>query len=154
MLQPRQYDLGELPHRLHDATEVNARLMTDVIGAACRRFPSLGQSEKTARIEELIRCGAWIDTGLALIDLELPFWQIRRLAYDDGEWYCALSRGRELPDWLDQPIETRHADLALAILGGFVEARRITEPESRTSVPLVRRNALDFYEPVCIDNFS
>jgi len=41
---------------------------------------------------------------LALIDLELPPWQVRRIAYDEGEWHCALSRQRELPDWLDQSI--------------------------------------------------
>ena len=147
-------DLGDLNERLRNAPEVTESLMTDVVRAACRRFPSLGLSEKTTRVERLMRSGAWTDAALALIDLELPQWQIRRLTYDDGEWYCALSRERELPDWLDQSIEVRHADLALAILGAFVEARRISEPESRTSVPAVNRTALDFYEPVGADNYS
>ena len=69
--------------------------------------------------------GAWTDAALALIELELPQWRVRRLAYDDGEWYCSLSRGRELPDWLDQPVEGRHADLALAILSAFVEGASV-----------------------------
>jgi hypothetical protein len=125
-----------------------------VIGTACLRFPSLGQSEKAARLAQLIRSGAWTDAALTLIDLELPLWQIRRLAYDDGEWYCALSRERELPEWLDQSIETHHADMSLTILGAFVEARRISQPESRTSVPAVNRTASSLYEPVCGDNFS
>ena len=56
---------------------------------------------------------AWTDAALALIDLELPMWQLRRIAYHDGEWYCVLSRECELPDWLDRSIEARHADLAL-----------------------------------------
>ena len=145
-------DLGALGEQLRGASEVDANLMAEAIGIACRRYPSLGQSGKTARVEGLIRSGAWIDTALSLIDLELPFWQVRRLAYDDGEWYCALSRERELPDWLDQSIEARHTDLALAILGAFVEARRICEPESRSSVPGV--HASDFYEPLSIENFS
>jgi hypothetical protein len=84
----------------------------------------------------------------------LPQWQVRRLAYDDGEWYCALSRQRELPDWLDQSIETRHADLALAILSAFVEAQRISSTPSRTSVPPVPQQANPLYEPVCSDNFA
>ncbi len=109
--------------------------MSEIIGEACRRFPSMGQTEKTARIERLIGSDAWTDAALALIDLELPLWQVRRIAYDEGEWYCALSRERELPDWLDRSIEARHADLALAILGAFVEAQRITAPASRPSVP-------------------
>jgi hypothetical protein len=150
----RHQDLGELSERLRDAGEVNANLMAAVIGAACRRYPSLGQSEKTARVEQLVSTGAWTDAALALIDLELPMWQVRRLAYDDGEWYCSLSRERELPDWLDQSIEVRHADLSLAILGAFLEAQRISQNESRTSVPAVNRAALDFCEPVSVDNFS
>jgi hypothetical protein len=102
----------------------------------------------------LIRSGAWTDAALALIDLELPLWQVRRIAYDEGEWYCALSRQRELPDWLDQSIETRHADLSLTILSAFVEAQRISAPSSRTSVPVVKGSANPLFEPVCSDNFG
>src|SRR5215470_2903738 len=129
------FDLDELTDRLRDATEADTVLLTHVIRTACRRFPSIGQTEKTARIGELVQSGAWTDAALALIDLELPLWQIRRIAYDDGEWYCALSRERELPDWLDQAIEARHADLTLAILSALVEVQRLTAPESRPSVP-------------------
>jgi hypothetical protein len=147
-------DPGELIDRLRNAPEADATLMTEIVDTACRRFPSFGQSEKTARIEQLIRSGAWTDAALALIDLELPMWQVRRIAYDEGEWYCALSRERELPDWLDQSIEAQHADLSLAILSAFVEAQRISAPSSRTSVPVVSRTADPLYEPVCIDNFG
>jgi len=151
VLHPPPQDLGE---RIRRADAANAILMTDVIGAACRRFPSLGQGAKSARLEQLIRTGAWTDAALALIDLELPLWHVRRLAYDEGEWHCALSRECELPDWLDQAIETRHADLALAILGAFVEAQRVSQDESRTSVPAVNPTAVDFYEPLSADNFG
>jgi hypothetical protein len=147
-------DPGELIDRLRNAPEADATLMTEIVDTACRRFPSFGQSEKTARIEQLIRSGAWTDAALALIDLELPMWQVRRIAYDEGEWYCALSRERELPDWLDQSIEAQHTDLSLAILSAFVEAQRISAPSSRTSVPVVNRTADPLYEPVCIDNFG
>ena len=61
---------------------------------------------------------------------------------------------RELPDWLDQSIEARHADLALAILSAFVEAQRISAPSSRTSVPTVRPAPDPLYEPVACENFS
>jgi hypothetical protein len=143
-----------LNDRLRDAHAATAELISGVIGETCRRFPSTGQTEKTARIERLIQSDAWIDVALALIDLELPQWRIRRIAYDEGEWHCALSRQRELPDWLDQSIEARHADLALAILCAFVEAQRSSAPLSQTSVPAVRRDASPFYEPVCSDNFA
>ena len=90
---------------------------------------------KTERIETLIRLGAWTDAALALIELELPQWQVRRLAYGDGEWYCALSRERELPDWLDQSVEARHSDLELAILSALVEVRHQIADAPWTSVP-------------------
>jgi hypothetical protein len=150
--EPR--DPAELSDRLRDAHAVTAELISDVIGEACRRFPSVGQTQKTVRIEQLIASEAWTDVALALIDLELPLWQVRRIAYDESEWYCALSRERELPDWLDRSIEARHADLALAILSAFVDARRITAPASRTSVPAVPRDSNPLYEAVSCDNFA
>ena len=106
------------------------------------------------RIERLIGSEAWTDAALALIDLELPQWHVRRIAYDEGEWHCALSRARELPDWLDQSIEIHHADLALAILSAFVEARRVRATTSGTSVPAVPRDPNPLYIPVCCDNFA
>src|SRR5260370_9479437 len=123
-------DPAELDERLRDAHAVTSELMAEVIGETCRRFPSVGQTEKTAKIERLIQTGAWTDAALALIDLELPLWQIRRIVYDDGEWNCARSRERELPDWLDRSIEAHHADLALAILSAVVDAQRISAPPS------------------------
>jgi hypothetical protein len=153
-LLSEHHDPGELDHRLHDAHAVTSELMAEVIGETCRRFPSVGQTEKTAKIERLIQTGAWTDAALALIDLELPLWQIRRIAYDEGEWYCALSRERELPDWLDRSIESHHADLALAILSAYVDAQRVSAPQSRPSVPVVSRDVNPLYEPVCPDNFA
>ena len=155
MLHVRKFhDLGELYARLRDAGTADATLVNEVIGAACRRYPSLGQTKKTARLAQLIQSGAWTDVALALIDLELPLWQVRRLAYDEGEWHCALSRERELPDWLDQSTEARHSDLALAILSAFVEARCASAPESRTSVPDARNTTRDLYETLPIDNYA
>jgi hypothetical protein len=148
------HEFGVLNDRLRDAAEVSPRLLAEVIDTACRRFPSLGQSAKTARIEQLIQCGAWTDAALALIDLELPLWQVRRITYDEGEWHCALSRQRELPDWLDQSIEAHHADLALAILSAFVEARRFGASSSQTSVPSVSPCPDTLYEVACSDNYA
>src|SRR3954451_304648 len=107
---------ASLDDRLRDAYGVTAEFLPDIVGETCRRFPSNGGNAKAARVERLIQSQAWTDAALALIDLELPQWQVRRPAYDDGKWSCTLSPERELPDCLDQPIETRHADLALAIL--------------------------------------
>ena len=123
-------------------------------GRRAGAFRRWDRRDKTARIEQLIQSAAWTDAALALIDLELPQWQVRRIAYDEGEWHCALSRERELPEWLDQSIEAHHADLALAILSAFVEAQRVSAPSSKPSVPAVPRDASALYEPLCSDNFA
>ena len=149
--QQINFDLGD---RLRNAGYVTAEFLADIVHASGRRLPSANQNAKAARVERLIQAQAWTDAALALIELELPQWQVRRLAYDDGEWHCALSRQRELPDWLDQSIETRHADLALAILSAFVEAQRVSAPSSRTSVPSAPWRADTLYEPICSDNFA
>lgn len=145
-------DLREFDDRLRDAPEVTVELMSDILAETRRRLPSVGR--QAARVERLIQSGAWTDAALALIELELPLWQVRRIAYDEGEWYCALSRDRELPDWLDRSVEAHHADLPLAILSAFVGARLAATPSNRSSVPFVPREPNPLYEPVMTDNFA
>jgi hypothetical protein len=129
-------------------------LMLEIIDKACRRFPSLGQSERTARVMRLIDVEAWADAALALLELEQPLWRVRRIAYDEGEWHCALSRERELPDWLDAAIEGRHGDLAIALLSALVEVQAVAVEASRPSVPSVRPAADPLHEPACCENFG
>jgi hypothetical protein len=145
-------DLREFDDRLRDAPDVTVELMSEILAETRRRLPSVGR--QAARVERLIQSGAWTDAALALIELELPLWQVRRIAYDEGEWYCALSRDRELPDWLDRSVEAHHADLPLAILSAFVGARLAATPSNRSSVPFVPREPNPLYEPVMTDNFA
>ena len=104
---------------LRNAQGMTRPLMLEIIDKACRRFPSLGQTERTARLMRLIDAEAWADAALALLELELPLWHVRRIAYDEGEWHCALSRERELPDWLDAAVEGCHGDLAIRAAVGL-----------------------------------
>ncbi len=155
MLLPENHDdAADVPDRLRDATALTSELLSHVIASSCRRFPSAGQREKTKQIERLIASEAWTDAVLALFGVELPQWKVRRIAYDEGEWHCALSRERELPDWLDQSIEAHHPDLALAMLCAFVDARLAGVPSSQTSVPAVPYDANASCAPLCCDNFN
>jgi hypothetical protein len=147
-------NLSELDTRLCRAPVLTAELLFDVVGSACPRFALLRNSERAARAEHMIRSGAWTDAALALLALELPQWKLRRLIYDHGEWYCALSRQREMPEWLDQSIEAHHADLPIAILRTFVDARQASAPATRSSVPAAPRDGRRYYEPMCCDNFA
>jgi hypothetical protein len=151
-LLPEQHDRISLSGRLRDAPLATAALVREVIGTACRRSPCLGQAGKVTRIERLIEAEAWTETAIALIDLELSQWQLRRIAYDGGEWHCALSRQRELPDWLDQSIEASHPDLALAILSTLVATKDVLS--SRPSVPSAPRRLKPNYVSVFCDNLA
>jgi len=154
----RHFDPPSLGDRLRSTQVMTQPLMLEIIDKVCRRFPSLGQSERTARLMRLIDAEAWTDAALALMELELPMWQVRRIAYDEGEWHCALSRERELPDWLDAAVEARHADLALALLSAFLEVRALAADVTRPSVPSVRPAVRPVPDPLCepvvCDNFG
>jgi hypothetical protein len=145
--------LSELQEHLDRARTVTSDLMEDVIVQACLRVRAHHPAAK-ARVARLIESGAFVEAALAMIELELPGWKLRRLVYEDGEWICSLSRNRELPDWLDDATEARHETLALAILAAFLEAQRDAAPSDQvnsTTVPSVRPPA-DY--GVCCDNFA
>jgi hypothetical protein len=148
LMQGGPADLGD---RLRDASIASAALLHEVIEKACHRFAPEVPTARTARIERLIAMNAWTEAALALVELELPQWRLRRIAYDGGEWHCALSRERELPDWLDESIEAHHRDLALAILGALIEARDLA---AAPSVPRLRSEIDLLAEPMCCDNFA
>jgi hypothetical protein len=154
MLLSENPGLAALGARMLAAKAVTPELVAEIIDLACRHLPSLGQPDKPSRIERLIDARAWTDMALAMIDAELPLWRIRRIAYDAGEWHCALSRQCGLPDWLDEAIECRHADLTLALLCAFVEAEAAVAASSRPSVPSARITRGPLYDPLCSDNFA
>jgi hypothetical protein len=137
---------------LHDEAAATSDVFSNIL-AGCPRIRAMAHSEPAARLAKLIAAGAWTDAAVALVALELPRWQLRRVAYDDGQWHCALSNNREMPEWLDESIETHHADMALAILTAFAEARRGHATSHLSPVPAMRAENDDF-EPQCCDNFS
>jgi hypothetical protein len=145
--------LRELQQELHRARTITPGLMADVIARACLRLQSQQQSAK-ARVIRLIECGAFADAILALLELELPQWKLRRLICEDDKWHCSISKQLGLPVELDDMAEANHESLPLAILSAFVEARRhsLTAGEARPkSVPQVRP-ARGY--AICCDNFA
>jgi hypothetical protein len=146
--------LDRLADKLRVAQGVTRDLISNVIADACVRIPVLTRAGKAAWIDQLIEAGAWSDAALALIELELPAWKLRRLVYEDGEWHCSLSKQPNLPVALDDTADASHEVLPLAILNAFVEARRRTSaaPETTSAtVPQVRPTS-DY--AICCDNFA
>ena len=89
---------------------------------------------------------------MALLDLELSQWKLRRIVYDDGEWRCCLGKKWQLPEWLDNVVEVSHPVLPLAILTAFVEACAVTpcSTEAARTVPAIQPCA---DSPICCENF-
>ena len=146
--------LEGLENRIRGAEYVTAELLTSIVNGASRRLLMPSQTANSARLAKFVSDGAFTEAMLLLIELELPQLKLRRITYDEGEWHCALSRQRELPDWLDQAIEARHPDFTLAIAGAFIEALRTIEPlrgASRSSVPAFRSER---FETLSCENFS
>lgn len=146
--------ISSLAGKLCDAETVTAELFSEVVRDACHRLPSVRRTADFSRLQQFIQSGAWTDATLALLALEAPHWQVRHITYDAGEWHCALSRQRKLPDWLDQPVETRHADLSLAILSALVAVKSDGAPAAEDTVPNLSRADQTADAPLCCDNFS
>ena len=149
--KPEQY-LGRLEARLRRAQAPTAELISDVIAEACVCFAESGGAAKL-RIHRLIESGAWTDAALALLELELPQWKLRRIVYEDREWHCALSRHPQLPLELDEVAEASHEILPLALLVALLQASRdVAASAARvTAVPQV------YPTPgyaICCDNFA
>ncbi|WP_407156106.1 hypothetical protein [Bradyrhizobium sp. STM 3557] len=135
-----------------DPAGTTAAVIANILGSSHHSGTRRQHAEGAAQIGRLIQSGARIDAALALIALELPQWQLRRIAYDGGEWHCALSRRRELADWLDQSVDGWHSDLALALLDALVEAQQVVASSRQPSVLSPLTDAM--CTPLCCDNFS
>ena len=140
--------VGRLEDGLRHANALAPDLMSDVIAQACTRFAAHGATAK-AKVNRLIECGAWVDATLALVQIELPQWKLRRVIYEDGEWLCSLSKQPRLPLGLDEVSEVSHEDLALAILIAFLQARRA----GAASLTAVQVPPAPGYA-ACCDNFA
>jgi hypothetical protein len=149
--------LHDLQDRLRRAQVVTPDLMSKVVAGACTRIAMPSNATKAARIDRLIEAGAWTEAALALVELELPQWKLRRLVYEEGAWLCSLSKPRNLPVWLGDCAETRHESLPLAILSALIEAHQCGEPpigQAASSVPRCRAQSSSPAEIMCCDNFA
>jgi hypothetical protein len=144
--------LRGLEERLCHADALTLGLVSDVIAQACSRFAAHSHTAR-ARINRLIESGAWTDAALALVELELPCWKLRRLVYEDGEWLCSFSNQPRLPLGLDELAEASHEVLPLAILIAFLRAREAGTGSAVivSAVPQVRAAESC---AICCDNFS
>jgi hypothetical protein len=133
------------------ADSATSELLSRVIAETSLR---MSNQAGTARLRRLIESGAFTEAAFALVELELPQWKLRRIVYDEGEWHCALSRQRELPDWLDRAIEAHHANLTLAVLGTYLEIAKQIEASRMPGRPSVPQTGSGRFEPLSCENYA
>jgi hypothetical protein len=143
--------LGALDNALRNAQEPSLDLFCKIINGACTRVQALGRA--LTHIVRLVETGAWTEATFALIKAELPLWTVRRLAYENSEWLCSLSRQPNLPITLDDCAEGSHEVLPLAMLCAFVEAcrRRHMAQDFVSAVPQVAAPSGNYI--VCCENY-
>ena len=149
--------LVELQDRLRRAQAVTPDLMAEIAAGACTRRAMPVRAPKAAKIDRLIELEAWTEAALALVELELPQWRVRRLVCEEGYWLCSLSKQWNLPVWLGDDAEARHDSLPLAILSALIEALRDAEPlpgPAVGSVPQCATRSGSPAEVMCCDNFA
>jgi len=143
--------LERIAARLHSAEATNSALLAEFIAQACIRIASATPAAK-ARLDRLIEAAAWTNAALALLELELPAWTLRRLVREDGEWFCSLSQHPCLPLGLDDLAVASHQCLPLAILLALVEARSAAGESVRSPRTVPNVGPGSAYQ-VCCDNF-
>jgi hypothetical protein len=147
-------DFAQLDDELRLAPALGPELFRKLLAHAGARISLLRQSGRAVRIEGLIEAGAWTEAALAAVELELPAWKVRRLVQEDGMWLCSLTRQPNLPIALDDPVETCHETLPLAVLRAFIEACRCRNSILRESIaagPQVQSHPVQI---ICCDNFA
>jgi hypothetical protein len=142
-----------LDDELLNARELQRGLFDKVIAVACTRLPLLSRLGRAEQLYRLADAGAWTDAALAVIVLELPAWKVRRVACENGEWLCSLSRQPHTPIMLDDTAEAGHETLPLAILRAFIEARRRSSLNIE-SAPAAPHSGRAPGLVLCCDNFA
>jgi hypothetical protein len=146
--------LDRFDEELRLASAPTPDLFSRLKTGACTRLLALGRSAAVDRFERLVAEGAWTEAVIALIELEIPRWKLRRVVYEDDQWHCSLSRQPNLPIELDDMTEAGHEVLPLAILRTFVAARArdTVTPQAISTIPHIRLTSDSFV--YCCDNYA
>ena len=138
---------------IQSASDLTPELVERILGTTCTRLPILNKGgEVAARVVSLMQHRAWVDLGLALVEIELPGWTLRQLVRDGGEWRCILSRNTNMPIDFDDCAEAHHEVLALAVFAALLEALKLAkaQPHQASKSPLIPGRL----DAVICDNFG
>lgn len=133
--------------QLARATVPTEALMRSLIDSTFPRYPNVRQFAGFARLQSLVGAGAWLDSALALIDIQLPLWGMRHLYHEGDEWQCVLALRWAPADWLTKVVVAKHGALELAVMSAYLEAvehaAELERPLSNV-VPIPQRRSTRF----------
>ncbi|HZD88769.1 MAG TPA: hypothetical protein VE224_01610 [Pseudolabrys sp.] len=145
---------GTLTGQFRAAPAPGPALLSRLIQSICPRVQSLTAGGKAGALNRAVEASAWTETALLLVELELPFWRLRRLVNESGEWLCSLSINPSLPIEYDDTADGHHEHLPMAILLSLIDAKaksaRRTVVE-HVSVPQIKPRPIYSF---CCDNFG
>jgi hypothetical protein len=95
-------------------------LVADIVAAVAPHHLD-GRGERSIQLRRWLDTHAFLEIGFVLIDWELPNWSMRRLAQDDGLWWCAVSP-RQAIQWGHDEVDESHENKELAVLKAFLTA--------------------------------
>jgi hypothetical protein len=139
------------------ANSVTPELVSELLDLMLAHCAAPNRAACEARVRRLITVQAWTEAALALIGLDHTR-TLRRISFEDGEWRCVIGSKWPIPDWLDEPIESIHELLPLAILGALADAvhhgpARISCPWSVPASVSDENEAGGSFGAVSCDNF-
>jgi hypothetical protein len=150
MLDMDRTDLARLSARIAHSDRATPELIRHVIVRLGFRRPWLDAS--MTPIRRLVDAGAWTEAAMALAG-KLPGWRLSHLNNEDGEWCCTLVSRWQLPRWMAESVEGRHAVLPLAILGAILAALEQPgrKPSKADDAAFLTQ---EIETPVCCENYA
>lgn len=107
---------------VRSAPRLSPHLLDQLLLAICPRACAIERTSQLRHLRRLAADGAGVDTALALLALELPFWHLRRLVEDGGVWHCRLARTTSPVDIVGDIADGWHEVPELAIMAALVDA--------------------------------
>ena len=116
----RKDRIERLIRKVDRATCPTHPLLVEIVSAVCPRHLE-GRGSKSVALRHWLETDAYHDVIFGLVEWELPGWTVRRLALDDGLWWCALTP-RLSAFWGHDEVDESHPDMTLALAKAFLVA--------------------------------
>lgn len=151
-LKSKPPSCDDIERELINCSAMSPEILRRLVGCACVRLPKSVGTKDPSLFWRLINFGAWTDGAMLLIHLEMPPWRLRRLVQEEGQWLCSLSREPFLPMEIDETVQGRHENEAVALFLAFLHLRQ-NPPEPKEDQCPQPSDPQSKGTSMCCDNF-